>query len=224
MNDSSGDDRAQAVAFDLDGLLVNTEEIYPHVGAEVLRRRGRRLDEALLDAMLGRPQAVALGTMISWHGLSDSIDTLARETREIFLGLLDERLAAMPGAVPLLDRLRATGIPCCLATSSGPDYAIDVLERLGLADRFAFMLTAADVVHGKPDPEIYRTAASRFGVAPGRMVVLEDSPIGCRAGIGAGAVVVAVPGTHVRRPDFTGVRLVAGSLADERLAAVIGLA
>ncbi|MFZ4732863.1 MAG: HAD family hydrolase [Pirellulales bacterium] len=216
--------RPAAVAFDLDGLLVNTEEIYPDVGAELLRRRGCRFDDDLLDAMMGRPQTVALATMIRWHGLSDSVETLARETREIFVGLLDTRLAAMPGAVPLLDRLAAAGVACCVATSSAPDYAHDVLARLALADRFAFVLTAHDVTTGKPDPEIYRLAASRFGLPPARLAVLEDSQIGCRAGLAAGAVVVAVPAGHSRRHDFTGVRLVAESLADPQLHGLLGLA
>jgi HAD superfamily hydrolase (TIGR01509 family) len=221
LSDDAG--RPVAVAFDLDGLLVNTEEIYPDVGAELLRRRGRTFDDDLLDAMMGRPQPVALATMIRWHGLTDSVETLARETREIFVGLLDTRLAAMPGAVALLERLATAGVACCVATSSGPDYAHDVLGRLALADRFAFVLTAHDVVNGKPDPEIYRLAAARFGVPAARLAVLEDSQIGCRAGMAAGALVVAVPSGHSRRHDFTGVHLVAGSLADARLHGLLGL-
>jgi len=212
-----------AVAFDLDGLLVNTEAIYPDVGAEVLRRRGRRLEAGLLDAMLGRPQAVALQKMIDWHGLSDSIETLAAETREIFVGFLDARLSVLPGALSLLDRLAASGVPRCVATSSGPDYAHDILARLALADRFACVLTAHDVQRGKPDPAIYRLAAERLGVVPERLVVLEDSHVGCRAGVAAGAVVVAVPGDHSRSHDFSGVRLVADSLADPRLHGLLGL-
>lgn len=212
-----------AVAFDLDGLLVNTEDIYPDVGAELLRRRGRSLGPDLLDAMMGRPQAVALKTMIEWHGLSDTIETLSRETREIFVGFLDARLAALPGAVALLDRLAAAGVPRCVATSSAPDYAHDILVRLALADRFACVLTAHDVERSKPDPAIYRLAAERLGVTPERLVVLEDSQVGCRAGVAAGAVVVAVPGDHSRRHDFSGVRLVADSLADPRLHGLLGL-
>ena len=88
-----------AVVFDLDGLLVNTEDLYQDVGTELLRRRGRTFDGDLLDAMMGRPQAVALATMIDWHGLADTVEMLAAETKEIFQGLLATRLAPMPGAV-----------------------------------------------------------------------------------------------------------------------------
>lgn len=207
----------EAVVFDLDGLLVNTEDLYQDVGTELLRRRGHRFDTDLLDAMMGRPQQVALATMIEWHGLTDSIETLAAETKEIFQGMLDARLAPMPGAVRLIEHLVASRVPRGVATSSGPDFAHDVLGRVGLLDRLAFVLTAADVSRGKPDPEIYEAAAARHGVSPQRMLVLEDSQAGCRAAVAAGAIVVAVPGGHSRRHDFSGARFIAESLADRRI-------
>ena len=211
----------QAAVFDLDGLLVNTEELYQHVGSELLRRRGKTFGPDLLDAMMGRPPAVSLAIMIEWHGLADTVETLAAETGAIFAGLLDERLEPMPGAVDLVDALAGRGLPRGVATSSGPAFAHDVLGRVGLLDRFAFVLTSADVVNGKPDPEIYLAAAARLGVDPAAMIVFEDSHNGCRAAVAAGAVVVAVPGGHSRRHDFTGARLVADSLADPRIAGLL---
>lgn len=214
--------RIAAVAFDLDGLLVNTEELYQQVGTELLRRRGRPFEPELLDAMMGRPQAVSLSIMIRWHGLSDTVETLATETGQIFTGLLDTQLRTMPGAAELLDLLEARGLPRGVATSSGPDFAHDVLGRVGFLDRFAFVLTSADIVEGKPHPEIYRKAAARLGVATNQMLVLEDSQNGCRAAVAAGAVAVAVPGGHSRRHDFTGARFVADTLADPRIRDLIG--
>jgi HAD superfamily hydrolase (TIGR01509 family) len=213
--------RIEAVAFDLDGLLVNTEELYQHVGTELLRRRGHSFEPDLLDAMMGRPQKVSLAIMIEWHGLADTIETLATETGEIFVSLLDTQLRTMPGAMDLLDLLDARGIARGVATSSGPDFAHDVLGRMGIRDRFAFVLTSADVTHGKPHPEIYQTAAQRLAVDPGAMLVLEDSQAGCKAAVAAGAVAVAVPGGHSRRHDFRGARFVAETLADPRIEALL---
>ena len=209
--------RIEAVAFDLDGLLVNTEELYQHVGTELLRRRGKAFEPDLLDAMMGRQQKVSLAIMIEWHGLEDSVEKLAAETHEIFASLLDTELQMMPGAVQLLDQLDARGIARGVATSSGPEFAHDVLSRVGLRDRFSFVLTSADVTQGKPHPEIYQTAARRLAVAPASMLVLEDSQAGCRAAVAAGAVAVAVPGGHSRRHDFSGARFVAETLADPRI-------
>lgn len=214
--------RIRGVAFDLDGLLVNTEELYQQVGTELLARRGRVFAGDLLDQMMGRPQQVSLQIMIDWHGLSDTVESLASETREIFAALLDTQLQPMPGAASLVDALDRLGIARGVATSSGPDFAHDVLGRVGLRDRFGFILTAADVTHGKPHPEIYETAARRLGVATGEMLVLEDSENGCRAAVAAGAVVIAVPGGHSRRHDFTGARFIADSLADPRIYDVLG--
>ncbi|MCX7429583.1 MAG: HAD family phosphatase [Planctomycetia bacterium] len=213
--------RIEAVAFDLDGLLVNTEELYQHVGTELLRRRGHSFEPDLLDAMMGRPQQVSLKIMIEWHGLTDTIEMLATETGEIFVSLLDTELRTMPGALELLDLLDARGIARGVATSSGPDFAHDVLGRMGIRDRFAFVLTSADVTHGKPHPEIYQTAAQRLAVDPGAMLVLEDSQAGCKAAVAAGAVAVAVPGGHSRRHDFTGAVFVAETLADPRIEALL---
>jgi HAD superfamily hydrolase (TIGR01509 family) len=206
-----------AVAFDLDGLLVNTEELYQDVGTEILRRRGRSFDGDLLDAMMGRPQKIALGIMIEWHGLSDTIEILAAETKEIFQGLLDQRLSLMPGALKLVEQFEQRRLPQAVATSSGPDFAHDVLSRVQLLDRLDFVLTCEDVSQGKPHPEIYLTAAARHGVDPAQLLVFEDSAAGCSAAVAAGAVVVAVPGGHSHRHDFSGARLVANSLADPRI-------
>lgn len=212
----------RGVVFDLDGLLVNTEELYQDVGSELLRRRGRTFEPDLLDAMMGRPQQVSLAIMIEWHGLDDTVETLAAETSAIFVALLESRLEPMPGAVQLVETIARRGLPRGVATSSGPDFAHDVLARVGLRDRFEFVLTSADVVHGKPNPEIYLAAARRLAVDPAEMLVLEDSQAGCRAAVAAGAAAVAVPGGHSRRHDFTGARFVAESLLDPRIYALLG--
>jgi HAD superfamily hydrolase (TIGR01509 family) len=209
--------RPQAVVFDLDGLMFNTEELYQGVGTEILRRRGCDFPGELLNRMMGRPGRVALQMMIDWHGLSDSVEQLARETDEIFAGILDTQLRMMPGLAELLTALEAAGIPKAVATSSGRRFTTNVLSRFNLEPRFAFLLTAEDVVEGKPHPEIYLTAARRLGVEPAHMVVLEDSQNGCRAAVSAGAIAVAVPGGHSRTHDFTGAALVIDTLADPHL-------
>jgi HAD superfamily hydrolase (TIGR01509 family) len=214
----------RAVAFDLDGLMFNTEELYQHVGGEMLRRRGKLIDAALINAMMGRPARVSLQLMIDYHQLENTVEELAAETDEIFDTLLDERLERMPGLEQLLTALERGGLPKAIATSSGPAFVQRVLDVFGLRPRFQFVLTSDDIVNGKPHPEIYLLAAQRFGIAPGELVVLEDSQNGCRAAIAAGATAVAVPGGHSLEHDFTGVALVAESLADRRLYELLGLA
>jgi HAD superfamily hydrolase (TIGR01509 family) len=207
----------KAVVFDLDGLLLNTEELYNDVGAEMLRRRGRQWTPELLDAMMGRPSAVALQIMIDWHRLDATVDDLREESDAIFGHLLDTRLAPMPGAIELLGALECAGIPKAIGTSSRRAFVDNVLSRFDWEPRFGFVLTEEDVVRGKPHPEIYLTAARRLGVDGASMMVLEDSANGCRAAVAAGAFAVAVPGGPSRGHDFGGAALVAESLADERI-------
>jgi HAD superfamily hydrolase (TIGR01509 family) len=213
----------RAVAFDLDGLMFNTEELYQHVGTELLRRRGKEFVPALLHQMMGRPQAVALQMMIDWHSLGDTVEILSIETEEVFVALLDTRLALMPGLLDLLDALEAAEIPKAVVTSSGVKFTRDVLGRFNLEPRFSFIVTCEDVTHGKPDPEIYLKAAARFGIEPKQMMVLEDSANGCKAAVAAGAFAVAVPAQHSSTHEYPGAAFVAETLGDPRIYEALNL-
>ena len=209
--------RIEAVAFDLDGLMFNTEDLFNEVGAELVGRRGHPIDPHLLRQMMGRPSTVALSLMIQWYGLSDTVEQLQSETDAIFQHLLRHRLEAMPGLLGLLSELDRRRIPKAITTSSRRAYVQTVLELARLETEFAFILSAEDVTQGKPAPEIYTKAAQRFGVAPRTVMVLEDSEIGCRAAVAADAFTVAVPGPHSVEHEFSGVAFVARGLSDRRI-------
>lgn len=224
MNPSNGTPAITAVAFDLDGLMVNTEELYTEVGGVLLARRGKQVTRELLDNMMGRQSSVALQVMIDWHDLDTTVQQLEQETDEIFLGLLEERLAPMPGLLQLLEKLEKNNVPKAVTTSSRRLFVDRVLELVGIEDRFKFFLTAEAIVNGKPAPEIYQKAAQRFQVETKQLLVLEDSEIGCRASIAAGAYTVAVPSEHSRNHNFSGVDLIATSLTDPAIDRILNLA
>ncbi len=213
----------RAVTFDLDGLMFNSEELYHEVGATILARRGKQISGELLDQMMGRQAHVALGVMIQWHGLDDTPEQLARESAEIFVHLLPARLQPMPGLVTLLAALETAGIPKAIATSSSRAFVDRALDLFQFGPRFAFIIAAEDVEHGKPAPDIYVLAAARHGVAPSEMMVLEDSQNGCAAAVAAGAYAVAVPHGQSLKHQFPGVKFIATSLADERIDAALAL-
>ncbi len=213
----------RAVVFDMDGLMFNTEDVYYQVGCELLRQRGYEFTKELSDAMMGRPPQPSFEVMIRWHSLGDTWQQLATESEKVFVELLDRRLAPMPGLLKLLDDLESARIPKAICTSSSRNVLGAVLSRMDMEPRFQFTLTAEDIVHGKPDPEIYLKAADRFGVPPDQMLVLEDSQTGCRSAAAAGAFTVAVPGEHSRDQDFSMASLVIDSLGDKRLYEVLGL-
>lgn len=213
----------QAVVFDLDGLLFNTEELHHHLGYTLLARRGHEFTPELRQAVMGRPARAALQLMIEHCGLRESPDALAAEAERLVPEWLERHLAPMPGAPELLEALERAGLPKAVATSSSRRFTQHVLGRFGWEPRFAFLLTAEDVTHGKPHPEIYLKAAEKFGVPPSSMAVLEDSAHGCRAAVAAGAVVVAVPSVAGAIDGIHGIQLCVPSLSDPRIYRLLGL-
>lgn len=213
----------KGVVFDMDGLIFNTETLYPQVATELLRRRKLQLTQELTDAMMGRPAPDAFTVMIEWHGLTDTIDILSAESEEIFSAILEDSLQLMPGLLDLLDGLEKAGYPKGVATSARTATAEDLLGRFDLIDRFEFIIGGDKVSRGKPDPEVYLTAAGRLGLSPTEIAVFEDSHTGCKAAIAAGTYAIAVPGDHSRAHDFAGAKFVANTLADPRIHATLGL-
>jgi HAD superfamily hydrolase (TIGR01509 family) len=221
MNPPTPQTPIRAVVFDLDGLMVNTEDVYQLVGTELMRRRGKTFDDDLRGAMMGQPAPAALAVMIKWHALTDTLDDLAAESEQTFWEFVESRLTTMPGLHELLAYIDERGLRKAIATSGARHYAEELLSRVDLHEHFEFLLTAGDITHGKPHPEIYQLAAARLGLATSECLVLEDSHNGCKAGVTAGAYTVAVPSPHSADHDFTGAKFIADSLADPRIRAVL---
>lgn len=211
----------KAVVFDLDGLMFNTEDIFNEVGHLVLARRGKAMTRELLQQMMGRRAPEALQHMIEYHSLSDTVPGLIDETRTMFAELAVDRLAPMPGLYTLLAHIETRGLVKGVATSSGRRYLEEILNRFELLERFHLTLTAEDVIHGKPHPEIYLTAAERLGVAPHEMLVLEDSHAGTTAGVSARAVVISIPNEYSRHQDFSHATHVVTRLDDPQVLSLL---
>lgn len=209
--------KIKAIAFDMDGLMVNTEELYYEVGQTILAKRGREFTDALRRGMMGLPGPKAFELMIATEKLTDSVATLTRECDDVFASMLPHRLRPLTGLLELLEALDQKQTPRCVATSSTLRFAREVLTGISVLDRVDFVITAEHVTHGKPHPDIYLGAASKLGVQPEEMLVFEDSQHGSKAGMAAGACTVAIPGDHSRHHDFSGVHFVAESLADPRI-------
>jgi HAD superfamily hydrolase (TIGR01509 family) len=214
--DSTGErPHIRAVVFDLDGLMFNTEDLFNITGHEVLRRRGLLMTDELLSRMMGRRAHEAFAALVEMHALDESIEDLITESWALFNSLLSGgQLAPMPGLFELLEAIECKGLSKGVATSSSRAYLEDILGRFDLLPRFHTTLTAEDVTHGKPHPEIYLTAARRLGIEPREMMVLEDSEAGTKAASAAGAVAVSVPNQHSRPHDFSAATHVVPRLND----------
>ena len=180
-----------AVLWDMDGLLVDTEPVWTVAEEELAAELGGVWSDQLKASIVGTRLDVAVPTILDHYRRPASevpwaTDWLLRR----MVALFAEELDTMPGASELLADLRAEGVPVALVSSS-----YRVLVDAVLARGFVFDLSVAgdEVVHGKPHPEPYLTAAARLGVDPAACVVLEDSAAGVLSGEGAGCAVVAVP-------------------------------
>jgi len=211
----------RAVCFDLDGLMFNTEHVFFDAGGELLRRRGHQMTVDVMNVLIGRRPHESFRALVKHLDLRDTPESLLAESKEIYEAMLAVRLAPMPGLFDLLERIEARQLPKGVATSSPRHYLNSVLGRFELLPRFDITLTAEDVTHGKPNPEIYLKAAEQFGVEPAEMLVLEDSHAGTQAAVNAGAHVVSVPHEFTLGHDFTGAKHVAHSLQDPYLQQVL---
>lgn len=186
---------AQAVLFDLDGLLVDSEPIWTIAEEELAAALGGTWSTSLKAAIAGTRLEAAVPAILSFYGAADS----ARNVRWASGFLLDrmvqlfaEAVPLAPGALELVDGVRALGVPTALVSSSYRVLVDAALDRLGGA-RFDVTVAGDEVARGKPDPEPYLLACRRLGVSPARCVVVEDALAGVAAGEAAGCVVVAVP-------------------------------
>lgn len=207
----------QAVAFDLDGLMFNTEHVFFLSGDALLQRRGKKMTPEILQGMMGRRAMEGFEHLSSHLQEPEDPHELWVESQEIFHSLLHQHLKPMHGLFELLDYLDELNIPKGVATSSPRPYLNTLLDHFDLSHRFPITLTAEDVTHGKPHPEIYLTAAQKLGVDPHRMLVLEDSEAGTKSGVGAGAYVVSIPHEYSDYGDFSSASLIADSLTDKRV-------
>lgn len=202
----------RAALFDLDGTIVDSEPRSFTAWTRLFDAHGAPWDERLIRSFIGRR----------------GIDVMA-DLMHLFPGMTTEQLRAealsyvrakdlppllpLAGAVELVGRVAASGAPVALVTSGGRDYAEEALGDLGVRPAFTVLVTADDVVEGKPHPEGYRLACDRLGVCPGETVAFEDAPAGIAAVRAAGGRSVAVTSTH-DRDELAGADLVVGSLAE----------
>jgi HAD superfamily hydrolase (TIGR01509 family) len=209
--------KIRAVAFDMDGLILNTEDLYDQVGTILMERRGRMYREEVRQQMIGLQAKHAFEILIREERLVETWQDLQEETDSIFEEILPSQLRAMPGLEEFVQEVDRLKLPKCVATSSTHAFARKALGQLNLLSAFDFVITAEDVEQGKPKPDIYLKAASRMNIAVEEMLVLEDSPKGTAAGVSAGAYVVSVPNEHTKKGTFHGCKWIADTLRDNRL-------
>ena len=182
----------EAVVFDLDGVLLGSEEVWDAVRERYVRERGGRYDEKVQRAMMGMSAPEWSRFLHEEAGVPDGADEINGEVVRRMLEAYRRELPLLPGAVEAVRRT-AAAFPLALASSSNREVFEEVLELAGLVDCFRATVSSEEVARGKPAPDVYLEAARRLGVAPERCAAVEDSHAGIRSAHAAGMRVVAIP-------------------------------
>jgi HAD superfamily hydrolase (TIGR01509 family) len=210
----------QALLFDMDGLLIDSEPLWFEVECAVMDRLGGDWGPDDQYALVGGSLQASVDYLLGRATRPAAQADVARWMVDGMTGLLHERgVHVLPGARELLAQVAADRVPCALVTSSERQIMEAVLDRIGF--RFDVTVCAEDVRSPKPDPEPYLRAAERLGADPAACIALEDSPNGVAAAEAAGCLVVAVP-SMLPIPTRPG-RVVASSLAQLDLGMLRGM-
>jgi len=216
----------EAVVFDLDGVLIDSEPVWEQVRREVVAEHGGHWAADAQQRLMGMSTGEWARYLSEDLGVGLPPDRVAALVIERMAARYTEHLPLMPGAVEAVRRLAARW-PLGLASSSPPSLIDTVLDAAGLRECFVATLSTEQVAHGKPAPDIYLAVCERLGRQPSACAAVEDSTNGLRSAAAAGLRVIAVP--HPRYPPEPGALRAAGlvltSLAEltpDRVAALGG--
>lgn len=184
----------EAVVFDNDGLLLDTESVWTRAERDLFQRRGLELTPADKRELVGTSAEIAGGILERRLDEPGQATALIEELNELVVAELEHGVEAMVGARELLHELKLRGTPIGLVSNSPLRFVWRSLEMAGFEDRFDVVLSAHEVAAPKPSPDPYLEACRRLGVEPGPGVIaLEDSPTGVAAARAAGLTVIGIP-------------------------------
>lgn len=185
----------EAVVFDLDGVIVDTEQVWDVVREQLVHERGGRWHGGAQAAMMGMSSPEWSHYMHAELGLAESPDEINDEVVRRMLARYREDMPLIEGAVDAVHRLAAE-FPLAVASSSNRPLIEAVLKRAGIDDLFSAVVSSEEVTRGKPAPDVYLEAARRIAVTPTHCAAVEDSANGLRAAHAAGMRVLALPNAH----------------------------
>jgi HAD superfamily hydrolase (TIGR01509 family) len=189
-----------AVVFDMDGVLLDSEQLWDDVRENLAKERGGRWHDGAQADMMGMSSPEWSAYMHEVVGLPESPDEINAEVVRRLLARYRESLPLIEGAVDAVERLAAHW-PLAVASSSNREVIDAVLDAAGIADRFDATVSSEEVARGKPAPDVYLEAARRLGVDATRCAAVEDSRNGIRSAHAAGMRVLAIPNPHYPPSD-----------------------
>jgi len=184
-----------AVVFDMDGVIVDSEQVWDEVRERYTRESGGTYTDSATRDMMGMSSLEWSRYMAEVLGVPGTPEEINAAVVERMLERYGENPPLIPGAVEAVRRC-AERWPLAVASSSNPELIDVVLDAAGLRDLIRVAVSSQEVARGKPAPDVYLEAARRLGVDPQRCVAVEDSQNGIRSAKSAGMRVIAVPNPH----------------------------
>ena len=189
-----------AVIFDLDGVLADSEPWWNQIDAKLLAEYGVSYRGEYHRNVLGVSYRLAVEFYKNAFHISASVEELMRRRGEIATDFFANRVGLFPSAKTTLEQLREMKLHLAIATSSVSASARPFLERTGIRSLFSVVVTGDEVQQGKPHPDIYLRAAKKLGISPEACLVIEDALAGVAAGKAANIRVAAIPDTRFVDP------------------------
>ncbi|RLC77595.1 MAG: hypothetical protein DRJ03_17080, partial [Chloroflexi bacterium] len=205
-----------AVIFDMDGVIVDSEPLHIESFNEIIAQYDAVITPDDFKPLVGRTQPEIFAAVKERFGIEESIESLMARKQERYLRLVETKIEAMPGLYELVDWLKALGIKMGIASASPLKDIQTVLRCIRLEGAFDAVLSAVNLLHGKPHPDIFLLTAKELGVLPGQCVVLEDSERGVEAARRAGMTRIAMPNFFTRHHDFSAADSVVESLFEAK--------
>lgn len=185
------------IIFDWDGVVIDSSRQHEESWERLAEEEGKTLPADHFTIGFGRKNEWVIPTLLKWTDRPDEIRRLSLRKEMIYREIVIEKgLSALPGVHPFLLRLQAAGVPSCVGSSTHRANIDTSIAALGFEGLFGGIITAEDVSHGKPDPEVFLKAAAKTGCAPENCVVFEDAMAGIEAARAGGMKVVGVATTH----------------------------
>ncbi len=189
--------RKRGAIFDWDGVIINSAAQHEVSWNRLAKECGKTLPENHFKRGFGMKNEVIIPELLGWTTVPVEIRILSLRKEAIYREVVREQgMTALPGVEPWLRALRDEAIPCVIASSTHRENITTTLEVLGLEEFFSAIVAGEDVKRGKPDPEVFVTAARQIGVEPVDAIVFEDALVGITAARAAGMRVAAVASTE----------------------------
>jgi len=210
--------------FDWDGVIVDSSSHHEESWERLAKETGFTLPEGHFRKGFGMKNEFIIPNLLYWSDRPEEIQELSLRKEELYREILLEwGIRPLPGVIEWLTELRQHGVRCAIGSSTHRLNIHTSLAVLGFEDWFAAIVTAEDVSHGKPDPEVFLTAAKQIGIDPSHCVVFEDAFVGIEAAHRGGMKVVAVATTNpietLKTADFAVHRL--DELSVDQVAALV---